>query len=158
MCWSHIRWVLFQRRASHRLLLYALGETELQSHGCGRWQDEDGSQSKHAGLSRSSQQVGHHPYPERCQGPGRASWCCDSGALPDPLDSYSLLTCSMTKPGCPILAGNYYWEDPAHWPDLAGAPSLPWDGDKMQRWSEGLLRGDSLPRVTVGEVKPGLEP
>lgn len=80
MCWSHVRWVLFQRRASHRLLLLnAPRDNESQSHGCGRLQGQDGSQSKHAGLGQSSEQVGLQPYPERCRGPRRASWGSTAG-------------------------------------------------------------------------------
>lgn len=64
----------------------------------------------------------------------------DGRALPDPLASYSLLASSMTEPGCADLAGSCYQECSAHWPYLTGSLSLPPDGEKTQRWSEGESR------------------
>lgn len=113
------------------------------THSASSWQDQDGS--------RVSMQAW-------AEAPRRASWCWMAGLFLPLLASYSPLAHFMTEPGCANLAASCYQECPAHWPDLTGSLSLPPDGDKTQRWSEGGSRSDTLHKVTVGDVKLGLDP
>lgn len=58
----------------------------------------------------------------------------------------------MSRPGWELFLGGS-----STLADLVGPPSLPRDGDKMQRWSERPSRGDSLLKGTVEQARPGLD-